>query len=236
MWKPLYKLEIATTILILIMGASLTHGRLLPHSDKTMEVQNPGFFCVYSLVCLLRLARPFMLMKHTLKQIHAVENLVMNMLPFVRTMMSAICVVFLVYGQICIQYYGGSINSNTPQAYKLTTGDRLKENYEYLNFNDFPTAVITLWCIVCSKNWPYIAYIAVQSKGDQYGVLWFISFLVVMNIIVMSVIIGLVIDAVLCFLRVKGDKMIKFNFEIGAKALAEIDEMDEVNRNLLFQK
>jgi hypothetical protein len=236
MWQPIYKVEIGTTIIILVMGVLLTHGRLTPHSELTMEQQYPVFFDIYSLFCLLRFSRLFVLLKRSLSQTYAMGNLVINMFPFLKTMVSAVCVIFLIYGQICIQYYGGWINSNTPQAYKAQTGDNLKENYQFLNFNDFPSAIMTLWCIMVSKNWPYIVYLAVESRGDQYGVFWFISFLVVMNIIVMSVIIGLIIDAVMSFLKVKGDKMIKFNFGIMQDAMKEIEEMDELSRHLLFKK
>ena len=90
--------------------------------------------------------------------------------------------------------YGGNISSLTPAQYKSETGKILPENYQELNFNDFPNSIVFLWNIFLNNNWIELAYMPlVESKNPflrKWGKYYFVFFSLFNTFFVLNMIIG----------------------------------------------
>jgi len=54
---------------------------------------------------------------------------IINLVPFISELIGMLVVVFLVFGQLGINFFGGNINSSTPKFYEEQIGRKLPENY-----------------------------------------------------------------------------------------------------------
>ena len=52
-----------------------------------------------------------------LPQTEAVINVLINLVPFISELIGMLVVVFLIFGQLGINFFGGNINSSTPKIY-----------------------------------------------------------------------------------------------------------------------
>lgn len=111
-------------------------------------------------------------------QLRAILNVFYNMAPFLKNFLSKLIVIWLLFGQLCVHLFGGEINSQTPSKYQQHVGSADGNNYQYLNFNDFPSAMITMWSLIVNNCWPTIVYQATERSNQIYGTGIFVLYIV----------------------------------------------------------
>lgn len=82
---------------------------------------------------------------------------------FVYDLSLQILVVFLIFGSVGLNFFGGSINSFSLDVYNEDMNTDL--NYEYLNFNTFANSLIFLFVIITNNDWPVLANICIADSG-----------------------------------------------------------------------
>ena len=133
-------------------------------------------------------------------QISAVLNAISNMRPILFAMVSMITVVFLFFAQLGIHLFGGKINSTTPFRYAEVSGGSIGGNYEIMNFNDFPNALMMLWALLVNNCWPTLTISAVSMDNKPYQIIYFVAFIIVICVVILNIVVGSVIDVILAYL------------------------------------
>lgn len=217
-------------MVIVLFGIALNGCVVNIYDPRSFEAQNPIFFAIYSLVCLCKLSRAFETLVHHSKQIRSFVNVLNNILPFIKIILSSICVVFLIYGQIGIHLYGGEINSKTVEA----NSSKDLQVYKYLNFNDFPSAMITLWSLFLNSGWVNIMNQESFGSGFSCDGVFFITFIYIMNMFIMKVVLCLIIDAVLTDFSQNAIEANHYQGNLYEKAINVIEDLDKKRKNFLF--
>merc|ERR1712224_586823 len=194
-----------------------------------MGQQNPVFFSMYCLVCLTKLARISLVIVEHSPQLRSCVNVINNIWPFIKIILSAICIVFLFYAQVGVHFFGGAINSKSAHANSHT----VPETYKHLNFNDIPSAIITLWSVFLNRGWTNIMNEENMSTLLPGTSTYFISFICIMNLFIMKVVLGLMIDAVLTDFSENKVETKHFEGTIYSKILTKIKDLDKKRKNLL---
>ena len=69
-----------------------------------------------------------------------------------------------------------------------------KGNYYALNFNDFFSGVVTLFCLMVVNNWFIIANGLVQVTQTYLTIVFFVSFFIIANLVCLNMLIALILD------------------------------------------
>lgn len=89
--------------------------------------------------------------------------------------------------------FGGNINSKTPELFLKIKNKPLANNYQEMNFNDFPNTIVFMWNIFINNNWLDMSYMALlkfpKSKAN-FAKWYFVLFLVFTQFLVLNIIIG----------------------------------------------
>ena len=105
------------------------------------------------------------------------------------------CVTFL-FATVGISLFQGKINADPagPQIAKLQGTDFLKNGYLPLNFNDYESAFVTLFCILVVNNWFVIVEGFVAVTDQQTGRLFFLAFYLVGVLVLLNVVVAFILD------------------------------------------
>ena len=171
----------------------------------------------------MKIGRIFNQILKELKQFKAVFNVLASLRPFLSNLIFVLINIFLVYGQIGINLFGGLINSETPKIFKNVMNRDLNNYYEFQNFNDFPNAFVFLWNLFINNNWLDMSYMAIIQTNNKNYRWFFVAFLMTTQFFIFNVITGFVIDIILSHLRQK----FKSSYNISEEAIAAIKEGDE---------
>ena len=108
-------------------------------------------------------------------------------------------IIFFFFGTIGITLFGGAVNSTTPDFYKQKVGSDLPTGYWFLNFNDFPNAILVLYVNVINNNWVFITNMLCLSKDDSRTIFkwYFVIFQLIVNLFIMNILVGFIIDNIM---------------------------------------
>jgi hypothetical protein len=227
-----YTHEILTSLALI--GLSWLTDTLTPENGEPLAKTNYLLFLIYSGICFSKIARLFKTILNELPQIKAVLGLLGNLKPFLRDLLGMAVCIFLIFGQIGINNYGGMISSKTPSLYLTKTGMELSKDYHKVNFNDFPNSIVSLYGVFLKSNWLEIANMYLISSTNNNMRFYFVSFQLLLNLLILNVIIGFIVEVILAHLNKKYGRYIKIDQAIlNAKSSEESDdsskeeEMDE---------
>merc|ERR1712187_562132 len=100
--------------------------------------------------------------------------------------------VYYIYATLGEQVFGGLIRKST-QA--LNGSDYAHGDYYALNFNDFFSGMVTLFCLMVVNNWFVIADGFWRVTGTYFTCVFFVSFFIVANLVVLNMLIALILDS-----------------------------------------
>jgi len=212
-----------------LIGLSVVSDFLIPEKGKSFEETNHNYFLVYSIFCVLKVLRIFDQVLSELPQTKAVVNVLVNLGPFLGELMGMMFNLFLIFGQLGMNMFGGNINSKTPKEYKEKVGRTLPLGYETLNFNDFPNACVFLWTIFTNNNWlelSYMALLELPDEYDEYTKYFFVAFTLLTSFFILNVIIGFIVEVILSYLNQKYNKNIKLS-DAAIEAIRDNNEYSE---------
>ncbi|CAJ1387317.1 unnamed protein product [Effrenium voratum] len=99
--------------------------------------------------------------------------------------------VYYIYATIGEQLFGGKMTRQNLQGTTYAASQ-----YWALNFDDFPSGLVTLFSVMVVNNWFVIAG-GFMAATSVYASLFFVSFFVLANLIVLNILLALIIDTAL---------------------------------------
>lgn len=220
-----YTLEIFTSIAL--VGLSIVSDFMSPEKGQSLAQTHYNFFLLYSFICFAKINRIFNTVLQELPQIKAVFGVMRNLKPFLKDMIGMIICMFLLYGQIGVQYYGGMINSSTPEKFKEILGENLPVDYHKINFNDFPNAMVSLYNLLLNNNWLTVANMYLINTDSSLFRYYFISFIMMVNLLIMNLIIGFIVEVILFHLNKKYAKNVRITDIVDDHVKKLQDEFDD---------
>lgn len=151
-----------------------------------------GIFCIIKFVRLVFYLSMF-------EQVALTIRVFYQILPFLKSFLGMLTILFFFFATIGINLFGGKISNHTRDLYKAKTGLTLGTNYEYINFNDIPSAILALYVNVINNNWIYFANMFIMNDDDtELNYRWFfVIFQMITNLFVMTILVGFIIDNIL---------------------------------------
>lgn len=221
-----YSQEILTSITL--VAFSWLSDNLAPVNGEPLAKTYYVIFLAYSGICFSKITRIFKTVLNELPQIRAVFSVLSNLKPFLRDLFGMVICIFLIFGQIGIDNYGGLINSNTPSIYKDKIGKPLPKDYHKINFNDFPNSIVSLYGVFIKNRWLDITnmYLASSLDAAKNFRFYFIAFQLILNLMILNLVIGFVVEVILSHLNKKYGRYIKIDEAILNAKAAEEDEED----------
>jgi hypothetical protein len=145
---------------------------------------------------LLKFSNEYRLIIETITQI----------VPLLGDLFIQLLLLVLFYGVVGVHFFGGLTTDNTKNKYKELMGDDMGENYEYLTFNDIPSALLTLYSIMITNDWSKIMTQSILSFDGGTQVFWarafFLSFFGLGFMLVLNTTIGAIIDFINTYLSI----------------------------------
>lgn len=225
-----YTHEVLTSLALI--GFSWVTDCLTPVDGKPLAKTNYIIFLVYSGICFSKIARIFKTILYELPQIKAVLGLLGNLKPFLRDLLGMAVCIFLIFGQIGINNYGGLISSKTPSLYLERTNMTLSNDYHKVNFNDFPNSIVSLYGVFLKSNWLEIANMYLVSSTNNNMRFYFVSFQLLLNLLILNLIIGFIVEVILAHLNKKYGRYIKIDEAIMAQGKKEESDDSSVEEEL----
>lgn len=112
-------------------------------------------------------------------------------------------IVFYIYATIGEQVFGGMIRQDGGKYSKLLEGSAFEAaDYWALNFNDFLSGMVVLFILMVVNNWMIIADAFWRVTGTAASQIYFVSFFIVVNLIVLNILMALILD---CFSTLRDD-------------------------------
>jgi len=135
----------------------------------------------------------------TFKQIGLTINVFFQLIPFLKTFLGMLLIIFFIFATIGINIFGGRVSNKTPNIFKEKTGLDLGTNYNYINFNDVPNAILALYINVINNNWIYFMNMFILDAEDGLSDYrwYFVVFQLITNLFVMTILVGFIIDNIL---------------------------------------
>ena len=141
-----------------------------------------GVYCLRALRMLRLLA--------SVERFNAIFRHFVRLLPAFSALFGALWALFYVYAQLGIVIFGGRIRTDMAGQPNVA--------YALNNFNDFGSALVTLFELLVVNNWNVIMCEAVAVSNDWarvYFISWFILAVMVMsNLIVAHILDGILIE------------------------------------------
>lgn len=139
---------------------------------------------------LLRIGRMLRPLQH-LEPLRQLGLLMLRLVPIARQQGLLLLTIFYCYAIFGMECFGGSIYKSN-KALLDTDFSRLK--YWPLNFNDFPSAMVTLFVLMVVNSWNTIADGMCAAVSSKWSVLFFMSWFVVVNLVLLNIFVALIID------------------------------------------
>jgi len=143
-------------------------------------------------VVLLNLARSCRLLVY----ITPLSNLffvIRRLLPTFAQIGFVLVVTFFVFAAVGRFLFGGTIYSTNPV---LAGSEFAKSQFWGLNFNDYSSSLVTLFCLMVVNNWYVVAQGYILTTGTMWTYVYFVIFFVVSNLVVLNILMALIIDAI----------------------------------------
>jgi two pore calcium channel protein len=142
------------------------------------------------LVVILHIIRIFRIIQY-LPALNYLARFLVKLAPTYYRMGMLLVLLFYMYTTIGVQFFGGLIYKGNPA---LKGSDFANSDYWAFNFNDFPTGMVTLFCLMMLNNWWVFSAAFVKVAHTKWAILYSISFFIIVNLIVLNILIALILD------------------------------------------
>jgi hypothetical protein len=139
-------------------------------------------------------------MADLLAELEIWRNLVRAMRALIKPSLNLVLTlyfIYMMYGTLGVRFFGGKISTaNIPALQK--TYDFIEPDWVYMNYNDFGSAVVSLFGMMALNDWENILKLYVAAVGIEYRIsitLFFISFLVISFYVILNIFITFIINA-----------------------------------------
>lgn len=141
-------------------------------------------------VLALHISRGLCLTQH-IQPLRYLAALVAHLVPVYHQLGFLLFLVYYVFATIGVQIFGGQIYEGNP---KLDGSAFAEGAYWSLNFNDFPSGLVTLFCLMVVNNWFVVAdgFLRVTNKSAS---IFFVSFFVITNLVVLNILMTLILES-----------------------------------------
>jgi len=162
-----------------------------------LELVNISFtssndYRVRQLTQVVRLGRVARLLRllSGFEQYRTLAGTYFSLLPVLIQLGGVFIVIYYSFGLVGVASFGGKMSLNSTALNNTTYHNN---NYYVLNFNDFVSAIITLFALMVTSNWNYVmeAYVIVSGQGAQ---VYFILFWLTAVVTALSVVLAAVLD------------------------------------------
>eukprot|EP00931_Biecheleriopsis_adriatica_P104399 TRINITY_DN7907_c0_g1_i2.p1 TRINITY_DN7907_c0_g1~~TRINITY_DN7907_c0_g1_i2.p1 ORF type:complete len:742 (+),score=108.15 TRINITY_DN7907_c0_g1_i2:83-2308(+) len=141
-------------------------------------------------IILLHITRGLRFLQY-IEPIRFIARFVVDLAPtYYRTGM-LLFLIFYLYATVGQQWFGGLVYKSNP-ALKGT--DYADSGYWAFNFSDFPSSMVTLFCLMVLNNWFVFAAAYVKVSGTQWAVAFFVSFFLIVNLTVLNILMAMILD------------------------------------------
>ncbi|TMW62135.1 hypothetical protein Poli38472_009628 [Pythium oligandrum] len=142
------------------------------------------------IVLFLRFLRCLRLLV-ALQSFSVMFNVVVRLLPAFTTLYGMMGIVMMEYAAIGMLLFGGKLAEGDPRLAETAYG---KANYYSNNFNDFPSALTTLFELLIVNNW-FVTMDGTVAVTSAWSRLYFISFYVIGVVMVLNLAIAFIVEA-----------------------------------------
>ena len=162
------------------------------------ELIPPILIKIWGCCCMMKFVRLIIYLT-TFKQIGLTFQVFFQLIPFLKSFLGMLLIIFFIFATIGMNFFGGRVSNKTPDLFKRKTGFDLGTNYNYINFNDIPSAILALYVNVINNNWIYFANMFILDEEDKmlHYRWYFVIFQLITNLFVMTILIGFIIDNIL---------------------------------------
>jgi len=136
----------------------------------------------------LRALRLLRLLRLTIADAFAAQLL--RLLPKFAGLLACLLCLFAFYAQLGVFFFGGRINEDD---WPELVGGTAPAGYILVNYNDFASALVTLFALLVVNNWYVHMEVAVAVTGP-YARLYFISWYLVAVTIMLNLVVAYVLD------------------------------------------
>jgi len=179
-----YRFDLITVFALFVMEVALLTGM---RSQWFMQA-----------LVLVRLTRGCRIVRHV-RRMHSLACVIVRLVPIYRNLGLFLFLIYYIYATVGVQVFGGRIYHG---AGALEGSDYEKQGYWDLNFNDIPSGMMTLFALMVVNNWYIIAEAFYRVTGTRWSAVFFVSFFVVVNLIVLNILVTLILE---CFTTVHDD-------------------------------
>jgi two pore calcium channel protein len=153
------------------------------------------------LTVLLHIARSIRLFRHV-EPLNFIARLSVRISPAYFRMGLLLFIIYYIYAMIGIQCFGGEIYQGNPMLANTTFANT---GYYPFNFNDFDSGMVTLFVLMVVNNWFVIAGGFIAASGTRWTAVFFVTFFVITNLVVLNILIAMVLDCSAKILGENGD-------------------------------
>lgn len=105
-------------------------------------------------------------------------------------MTATLYTIYFVYALIGQLWFGGKITTTSAQV----NDPSIPTLYYLMNFNDFASSVITLFCLMVVNNWFNTTNMLCDIAGNSWPIVFTFSFIMICVWIMLSVMIAFVLE------------------------------------------
>lgn len=165
---------------------------------------------VWGVFCIMKFLRLIFYL-YQFEQVALTIRVFYQIMPFLWSFLGMLTIIFFFFATIGSNLFGGRVSNKTPDIYKEKTGLVLPTNYHYINFNDVPSSILSLYVNVINNNWIYFTNMFILSDNDdRLDQRWFfVIFQLVTNLFVMTILVGFIVDNILQQFEIIVDKEVK---------------------------
>ncbi|CAJ1348530.1 unnamed protein product [Effrenium voratum] len=139
---------------------------------------------------MLHISRAVCLVQH-IKPLRYLVAMVAHLVPVYHQLGLLLFLVYYIFATLGIQLFGGLIYEGNEAL--APTGFAAGE-YWPLNFNDFPSGMVTLFVLMVVNNW-FVVADGFMAVTDDSAAVFFVLFFVCANLVVLNILIALILDS-----------------------------------------
>ena len=154
---------------------------------------NPALVRYVVMLRLLRLVRLIV----ALPEFQVIGISFLNMLPAASRLVQVLFCVTFFFATLGAALFQGLINADpgAPQLAKLEGTDFYAQGYLPLNFNDYESGFVTLFCVLVVNNWFVLVEGFVAVSDEWTGRAFFLAFYLVGVLVLLNVVVAFILDA-----------------------------------------
>ena len=120
-----------------------------------------------------------------------------SLLPLFMRVVGLLLVTYYLFSIIGMAAFGGKIYQGAPGLNETAFG---QQHYEALNFNDFPSSMVTLFVLQVVNNWNVVmsGYLAVTNR---WAILFFVLFWLLVVVITLNLVVAFVTVSVVTWAK-----------------------------------